>query len=200
MFSTEKSTSPSPTPTWKQYLEWKVQSIKNNNNNGQKSSSTRLAFNSSLFLLWVHPLHLLLKESISFSAFVLNAHPLRQPKRSSMGNKHIQNKPPKAKWPWRVEDRKTFMPPPYTVPLGRSGGWSFRCHVEEDGTETWADSWQSYDQEQLGLSSFLVPQGKQRVFSQMVREQFLQSLQLSRKRARCHCQKKKTSMKRQSSV
>lgn len=61
---------------------------KNNNNKGQKSSSTRLAFNSSPFLLWVHPLRLLPKESISFSAFVLSGHPLRQPKRSSVGKKH----------------------------------------------------------------------------------------------------------------
>lgn len=102
---------------------------------------------------------------------------------------NIKNKPTEAKWSRRVEVRKMFVPPPYTASSGRRGRRSFGCHAEEDGMETCADSWRSYDQEQLGFSSSLVLWRKQPVFGQMVWERFLPSLQLFRKGVGCHCWK-----------
>lgn len=54
--------------------------------------------------------------------------------------------------------------------------------------ETQADSWTSQDQEQFGLSSFLLLWGSS-MFVVRWCESFLQSLQLSRMRVGCHCQK-----------
>lgn len=116
MFPTEKLKPPSPTSPWKQYLEWKVHLISNNNNNSQKNLIQGLIhwpdLNPSLFpppdtsslAAW--------EESISFSAFVWNRHPLCPRKRSPVGNKH-QNQTNRSKIDldvWRLGRRSCHSP------------------------------------------------------------------------------------------